>query len=62
MYGLRGPGRGGDLGWGAGGGGCTWGDTAGGRRQVLNASCHTWPGAFIISYRSEDLKEQARAR
>lgn len=35
--------------------------TAGDRKQVLNASCCTWPGAFITSYCSEDLKEQARA-
>lgn len=35
--------------------------TAGDRRQVLNASCHTWPGAFITSSCSENLKEQTWA-
>lgn len=35
--------------------------TVGDRRQILNASCHAWPGAFITSYRSEDLEEQAWA-
>lgn len=31
------------------------------RRQVLNASCHAWPGAFTTSSCSEDLQEQTWA-
>lgn len=32
--------------------------TAGDRREGLNASCHTQPGAFTTRSHSEDLKEQ----
>lgn len=35
--------------------------TAGDRREGLNASCHTQPGAFTTSSCSKDLKEQTWA-
>lgn len=35
--------------------------TARDRRQVLNASYHTWPGAFTTTSCSEDLQEQTWA-
>lgn len=35
--------------------------TAGDRRQVLDAGCHTWPVAIVTSYHSEDLEEPAWA-